>query len=230
MIDVAQNAHLHFKYRLDYKTLLTPDKPLVYVLHGSQGDLLIDVGYRPHTKSIERWIRKEKLNLKWLFLTHGHFDHSYNTRYLQERFGCKIIVHEKDCQYLQGQPFRKLYPSAKEHKAITAAANAFSKAKVPGCDIDYCLTDADTDFLRSIGFDADIVMLPGHTLGSMGVLQEKVLYCGDACSAKRGDYYTAMFGEDVDAIYASEKKIFEINPLIIAPGHGQIIVNERHFA
>jgi len=224
-------AKSNVKHRMLYKTAITPDKPIVYVIRGSQGDLLIDTAHRTVTKSIERWIRKEKLNVKWLFLTHGHYDHTYNARYLQERFGCRVIIHEKDVGYVQGQPCRKVYPSAKEHIAITAAANALCKTvKMPTCDIDYCLTDKDTDFLRSLGFDADIVMLPGHTLGSMGVLQGKVLYCGDACSAKRGDYYTAMFGEDVDAIYESEKKIFEINPLIIAPGHGQIIINERAFA
>jgi len=38
-----------------------------------------------------------------------------------------------------------------------------------------------------------------------------------------------MFGEDVASIYSSEKKIFELNPLIIAPGHGKYIINERAF-
>lgn len=60
----------------------------------------------------------------------------------------------------------------------------------------------------------------------MGILQGRVMYCGDAVSDKGGDYFTAIFGENIDSIYVSEKKIFELNPLIIAPGHGKHIINE----
>ena len=41
-------------------------------------------------------------------------------------------------------------------------------------------------------------------------------------------YFTALFGEEPESIIPSENRIFELNPIIIAPGHGKIIINERY--
>lgn len=213
-----------------FRSCNTPDRPLVYVLRGENGDMLVDTAYRLSVHNIDRWLRKSGYDIKWIFLTHGHFDHVCNARFFREKYGAKIILHEKDEELFRCRRFPELFPSSPSAKAITAAANAIMRrSKVPPCDLDYLLTDDDTDFLRKLGFDADVVMLPGHTKGSMGILQGRVLYAGDACSAVNGDYYTAFFGEDVPEIYRTEKKIFALNPLIIAPGHGRLVVNARAF-
>ena len=62
--------------------------------------------------------------------------------------------------------------------------------------MDYYLTDSDTDFLRKLGFDADVIMLPGHTAGSMGIVADNVIYAGDACSSVRGEYKKVYFGTE----------------------------------
>ena len=71
-------------------------------------------------------------------------------------------------------------------------------------------------------------MLPGHSKGSMAVHQGEVLYCGDACAAINGNYFTTLFGEEPESIFASEAKIFELDPIIIAPGHGKVVINEKY--
>lgn len=206
------------------------DKPLIYVLRGKNGDLLIDTGNQKITHQVDRWIRQNKFHIKWIFLTHGHFDHTWNAQFLKRKYGAKVILHEKDLRiFCMAEPGR-LYSSSEKNDKITAVANnELSDITAPFCKVDYALTDSDGDFLRKLGFDADIVMLPGHTAGSMGIISGRVLYSGDAVSAKRGDYYTAIFGEQFDGIFESEKKIFKINPLVIAPGHGQLIINEKAF-
>ena len=211
-------------------TGLAIDKPIVYILRGEQGDLLIDTGTRQVTHQIDRWILRNHFNIKWIFLTHGHFDHTWNARYFKQKYNADVILHEKDrALFCEGEHF-ELFPSSEKTVRITAVSNKFAaKFTAPFCRVDKFISDGETDFLRSLGFDADIVMLPGHTEGSMGILQGRVLYAGDSVSAKGGDYYTAMFGENVKALLESEKKIFELNPLIIAPGHGHIIINERAF-
>ncbi len=213
-----------------YCTGRSKEKPLVYVLRGKNGDLLIDTGDRSVTHQVDRWIRKNGFQIKWIFLTHGHFDHTWNAQFFKRKYGAEVILHEKDRDLFCLDEPSRLYSSAEKNNRLTAAANKLLFGTVgPFCKVDYFLTDEDTDFLRRLGFDAEVVMLPGHTAGSMGILCGRVLYSGDAVSAKGGDYFTAMFGEQVDNIYESEKKIFSLNPLVIAPGHGQLIINEKAF-
>lgn len=205
-------------------------RPMVYVLRGKQGDMLIDTGMEECLNQIDSWIEENGFTIKWIFLTHGHFDHVWNAPYFREKYGAKVLMHEKDKSLLYECDRVPLKASSESTEYETACANDLViKHPVKSCNIDYFITDKDVDYLRKIGFDADIVMLPGHTEGSIGIQQGRVMYCGDAVSAKGGDYFTAMFGENVGSIYLSEKKIFEMNPLIIAPGHGKYIINEKAF-
>ena len=216
--------------KINYRVCRLPDKPIVYVLRGENGDMLIDTGRKLSVHNIDKWIRESGYNIKWVFLTHGHFDHAYNALYFQRKYGAEVILHEKDKEIFYGTDYPKIIPSSDKYKLVAQSAEVLiHKTLVPICKINYSVTDNDTDLLRKLGFDADIVMLPGHTYGSMGILQDRVLYSGDACSAIGGDYYTAIFGYDIDLLLQSEKKIFELNPLIIAPGHGKLIINERAF-
>jgi len=206
------------------------ERPMVYILRGKQGDMLIDTGMEGCLEQIVGWITENGFDVKWIFLTHGHFDHVWNAAFLRQKYGAEVLLHEKDESLLHENGFVTLKASSASTEYETACANALaSHHHVNYCKIDRFITGKDTGYLRKIGFDADIVMLPGHTEGSMGILQGRVMYCGDAVSAKGGDYYTAMFGENVGSIYESEKKIFDLNPLIIAPGHGKYIINEKAF-
>ena len=217
--------------RLIYITGECPEKPIVYALHGEQGDMLIDTGNEAMVHQLDDWIKETNLNVRWAFLTHGHFDHTWNCRFLKEKYGTQIILHEKDRELLALGEIRRLYASKYCNEAITEESNAISDMYAPYapfCKVDYYINNEDTGFLRTLGFDADIVMLPGHTRGSVGVMQGKVLYCGDACASINGQYFTALFGEEPESIFPSEEKIFEMDPMIIAPGHGKIIINELH--
>ena len=217
--------------RLIYITGECQQKPIVYALHGEQGDMLIDTGTGTMVHQLDDWIKETDLNVRWAFLTHGHFDHTWNCRFLKQKYGTQIILHEKDRELLALGETRTLYASKYCNKAVTEMCNEINEVcapYAPVCKVDYYIGNEDTGFLRTLGFDADIVMLPGHTSGSVGVMQGKVLYCGDACSAKNGQYFTAMFGDEPESIIASENRIFELNPIIIAPGHGKIIINERY--
>jgi len=161
------------------------ERPMVYVLRGKQGDLLIDTGMEECLEQIVDWIEDNHFSIKWVFLTHGHFDHAWNASFFQEKYGAEVLMHEKDQDLLCENDFVPMKASSEKTEYATACANAYaSQHPIKFCKIDHFITDNDTDYLRKIGFDADIVMLPGHTEGSMGILQGRVIYCGDAVSAK----------------------------------------------
>ena len=200
----------------------TPDKPACYILRGDSGDLLIDTGYFLCKPAVDAFV--SRYNVKWIFLTHGHFDHSWNAKYLKEKYGCRIILHEKDRDLYQEHKYTLLKPTRRRYKMRTAAGNILLKRlRPPACEVDYYLTDRDTDFLRKLGFDAEIVMLPGHTAGCMGILANDVLYAGDACSSVRAQYRTIYLAADVEAARESEKKLRRLRPAVICAGHGSPI-------
>ncbi|HOC35044.1 MAG TPA: hypothetical protein PKI82_13400, partial [Ruminococcus flavefaciens] len=70
------------------------------------------------------------------------------------------------------------------------------------------------------GYDADIVPLPGHTLGSVGVLADGVLYCGDAFTAIWGRPDITPHAASLKAMRHSLKRILKISPQWLATGHG----------
>lgn len=200
----------------------TSDKAACYILHGDNGDLLIDTGYFRCRNAVDEFV--SQYNVKWIFLTHGHFDHVWNAAYLKEKYGCKVLLHQKDGVLYDKCQFIELKPTRKRYKLVVMAANAVArKIKFPVCEVDYYISDRDTDFLKKLGFDAEIIMLPGHTYGSMGVLSDNVLYAGDACSGVGAHYRTVYLGMDVEMVRESEKKIRRMKPDIICPGHGRPI-------
>ena len=211
-------------------TGLAKDKPLVYVLRGKDGDMLVDTGTEEVTRQIDRWIRRNRFDIKWIFLTHAHFDHTWNAQFFKRKYGAKVILHEKDRRLFSLREESELKATETKSNWFAQLGNKLENTKMrPFCRVDYFLNDSDTGFLRELGFDADVVMLPGHTKGSMGIMQGKVIYAGDAVAAKSGDYYTMNIGEQTEAIFESEQKIFDLKPLVIAPGHGRLIINEKAF-
>lgn len=210
--------------KLYYFICPTLDKPIVYCIRGKNGDLLVDTGRKFSVNHLEKWIEENKFNIKFLLLTHGHFDHCWNAKYFKEKYDLKIILHEKDFPLYKGESTLPLIPSS--HYRIDAAGVANRLLKTvhnPVTDIDYLINDSDNDLLEQLGFDAEIIPLPGHTLGSIGVRTGDILYCGDACSVVNGDYHTTFFGEDKSKIYETEERMLSMNLKIIAPGHGRLV-------
>lgn len=216
--------------KINYYICSTPNKPIVYVLHGKNGDMLIDTGLDTTVDEIEKWLDEEKFNIKWIFLTHGHYDHTFNAKFFKDKYGAEVILHQNDLDLYYGVECQFLLPTSRKNITAANIANQdIRTADIPLCAVDHPVTDDNTDLLKTLGFDAEIVMLHGHTAGSMGIKQGRVLYCGDACAAIGGDYFTSLFGSDLGELFRTEEKIFELNPLVIAPGHGKLIINEKAF-
>ena len=63
-------------------------------------------------------------------------------------------------------------------------------------------------------------MLPGHTLGSVGVLSDGILYCGDTFTALWGKPDITPHAASLNAMARSLERIIEISPKWLACGHG----------
>jgi len=203
-------------------TVFYHDDVTCYILHGQQGDLLIDTGFIKSWSKLKNWILL--YDVKYIFLTHAHVDHDWNAARIKNQFNAKIILSQHDRTLMQNffsQPPLPTDPKYRFRNAVQKVGGYFLKSKPYEPDI--YVTEQNLDILKSLGFDAEIIMLPGHTLGSMGVLCDNVLYCGDAFTALWRKPDISPHAANIELMNESLQKILAINPKILAPGHGSFV-------
>jgi len=207
-----------------YITEFSGDAPTsVYVIRGQQGDMLIDTGFFTTYKPVLKWIRGNGFNITDIFLTHAHPDHDHNAAKFKELFNARIWLHSKDVSLIRNFPSQPQKPLderfVKRVKWIsfwTKTPMIKSKAYTP----DFVIEDEGSDIPRKFGYDFSIVELPGHTLGSMGILDGNTLYCGDAYVVLNGVPMMPAHGTDLELMKKSVDRINEIVPSYLCCGHG----------
>jgi hydroxyacylglutathione hydrolase len=145
--------------------------------------------------------------LRWLLITHAHFDHIAGCGELARKTGCQIALHPADLPlwWMQGgsQLFRLSIPSQPEP---THALKAGERIAVGGLRL-------------------DVLHLPGHTPGHVGFLlaEEGWLFSGDVIFAEGGMGRTDLPGANETTLRESiREKILRLpDATVILPGHGE---------
>lgn len=189
-----------------------------YIIRGKKSDLLIDTGLFQIKGGLEKWL--EGYRVKHIFLTHAHADHDWNAAGLQAK-GAEILLCERDRglnRHFMSQPVKPTHPKY-GFRNLTQLVNG-SIFRSPAYTPDIYFTGSDSGLLRELGYPGEIVLLPGHTYGSAGILSGKVLYCGDAFTAlwKRPDI--TPHAVSIEEMQDSLRRILEISPEWLACGHG----------
>ncbi|MFH1140960.1 MAG: MBL fold metallo-hydrolase [Chloroflexota bacterium] len=160
----------------------------VTVLVGDDGAVLVDTGGPGSVGAIASGLKRLGLSLgqvRWIYLTHYHPDHSGNLGRLAQETGAKVAMHKEEWPLLSGEgpapsPFRN--PLVAELTDPIVRRMYDSPATT-----DMLLEDGDElalDGQRKL----QVVHTPGHTLGSISlfVLPQKVLIVGDALQYRFG--------------------------------------------
>lgn len=180
-------------------SLLDENTYIVYDT-GSKQSLIIDPG--SDFSKIETFIKENNLIVLAVFLTHGHFDHTFSCKKLQD-CGYKIYIHyldEKMC--------------TDERSSLAYMCNIDFETFLP----DYLL---DKETILKIGdFNIQIVSCPGHSRGGLAYVVDKYLFSGDTMFFN-GYGRTDFDGGSVSQLTSSIKKLKELmsSGLILYPGH-----------
>ncbi|MCR5265388.1 MAG: MBL fold metallo-hydrolase [Cyanobacteria bacterium RUI128] len=173
-----------------------------YLLVDNGEAALVDcTGIIPELDSV---LKELKAELKYVFLTHAHFDHIGGIVKLQEKHNCKVYLHEDD-------------------KNTLDTTNDFMQAvgmlpmDIP--EVDVWLKDGDK--VKVGDEEIDVLHFPGHTPGGVGYKTGNMLFAGDTIfmsSVGRTD----LPGGDADTLVDTiRNKIFTLDDnTIIYPGHG----------
>jgi glyoxylase-like metal-dependent hydrolase (beta-lactamase superfamily II) len=202
-----------------------------YLLKNSQGFFLIDTGFAKNRAEIDAELQNAGCTsgqLKLIVLTHGDFDHSGNAAYLREKYGTKIALHPADKGMVEnGDLFynRKANVLMKAMgKLILVFLNSNLKKEdrfTPDIDIE------DSDDLSNLGLDAKIIHVPGHSLGSIGILTGAGdFFCGDLLENRKQPAKNSLM-PDKKAFQASIKKLKPLPIGTTYPGHGEPFQFER---
>jgi glyoxylase-like metal-dependent hydrolase (beta-lactamase superfamily II) len=121
---------------------------------------------------IEETLHRQPEEIGTIVLTHYHMDHTGGVAALKRAApDARVAVHEADAGYVSGRTAPPRYPGVRG-RLLGVAENVMGPKPA---EPDLLLTDGD----RVDGVLC--VHLPGHTPGSIGLLDEgsRVLFCGD---------------------------------------------------
>ena len=155
--------------------------------------------------AIQEALQAEGVVLKWILLTHCHFDHTGGVAALRGSTGAQVAIHDLDGPGLNDQ-------------AVNMTA-FFRQPPTTGITVDRTLREGDT---VTFG-EATLTVLhtPGHTIGGCCYRShDGSLFTGDTLF--RGAYGTTMAtGGDIDALRKSVERLYALeDDLVIWPGHG----------
>jgi glyoxylase-like metal-dependent hydrolase (beta-lactamase superfamily II) len=196
-------------------------RPLINVYLA--GDVLIDAG-----RSWDRGrIRKQTagLDLSLLALTHVHPDHQGAAAAICEERGIPLACHADDVDVMEGR------------RPVAATAHPVAKAfgriwQGPPHKVDRVLEDGD----EVAGFR--VVHAPGHAAGEVIFWREsdRVAICGDVIRnitfvtmRTRLDEPPVNLTPDPAENRRSIRKLADLNPALILPGHGPAVTDMGAF-
>ncbi len=159
---------------------------------GDEGQKILDI------------LRKEKLQLKIVVNTHGHFDHIGANRLLVEETNAELLIHEKDVP-LMGQ--------AAQHAALYGLTTTPSPEPTR--------TLAGGDRFKVGELEVTVIHTPGHSAGGICLLVGDHLFSGDSLFAGSVGR-TDLPGGDHSALIDGVKKRLMVLPedTVVHPGHG----------
>ena len=163
--------------------------------------LLVDPGDEPDR--IIDVINKNNFKIKYIILTHAHFDHVGALSDIKQETGAPIIIHHDE---------RETYRGTREHAAFLG----FEIDEIPEPDV----LVSEGDILEIGDLKFEIIHTPGHSPGGICLLGKDILITGDtifAGSVGRTD----LHGGDILQLKNSFKRIMSLSEEIkILPGHG----------
>ena len=203
-----------------------------FLVRGDDGYLLIDSGRVGKRADIEQAIRDAgcrpgELRLIILTLTHGDFDHSGNAAYLREQFGSRVAMHQADAGMVErGDMFWNRSPPNRILKFIMDSFYSLHEADRFTPD----LLLADGEQLSEHGPGCQVLHIPGHSSGSIGVLTTAGdLFCGDLlANVKKPAVWSII--DDQGAAQASVAKLARHPITTVYPGHGEPFPMEKFLA
>lgn len=136
--------------------------------------VLLDTGYaRLDRSALTNLIDGNGFRLKGIICSHAHFDHTGNTRYFQERYGCPAAAQIIEAGI-------SVNPDAYRANYVALTYGKSHEIFLEECFLADVIIPADATSLDFCGVRFGILQLPGHSAGHIGIITpDGVAYLGD---------------------------------------------------
>jgi glyoxylase-like metal-dependent hydrolase (beta-lactamase superfamily II) len=213
----------------------------VYFAGNRQGWVLIDTGVPGHARPIieaaqARFGENSKPNA--ILLTHGHFDHAGNALELARYWNVSVYAHPLEFPYLTGE---SAYP--RKDPTVGGAMGFMSRFFPSGTvNVSEVLRDLPPTGVVP-GLEGWIAIpTPGHAPGNVSFWRERdaTLVAGDALATANLDSWLGVltmkrvisrpgspFTYDWNAASVSVQSLADLNPFVLAAGHGEPVSGPR---
>ncbi len=175
----------------------------IYLVRTSSGYVLIDAGTPsdpPRLLSYISQLRLEPSAIRFVLLTHSHWDHAGGLKEVVMKAGAKVATHRDEAIYVRS-----------------------GRGRYEGVEVDLLLEDGD----EVLGLKA--VHTPGHTLGSTCYLDtlRGALFMGDLVYEEGGALHEMLhkYSLDPEMNRRSIAKLLKYDFSHVLPSHGNPILN-----
>ncbi|EHL07689.1 metallo-beta-lactamase domain protein [Desulfitobacterium hafniense DP7] len=163
---------------------------------------LIDPG--ANGSGIQEWVDEKGVQVEYILLTHGHFDHIGAVDKLRELYQAKVGIHKED--------------------AVMLTSGAHNLSRMLGRSYEFKPADfllEDGQVLQVGNLNLTVIATPGHTLGGVCFLTSEGLLSGDTLfdgSIGRTDFPGGSYDELIKSVV---KKLLVLpEDTKVYPGHG----------
>jgi glyoxylase-like metal-dependent hydrolase (beta-lactamase superfamily II) len=215
---------------VDLKWFPQPYPPNVFLIRDGNEAALIDSGFGDddsYNARIEAVNALSGVKLKYIIITHHHYDHSSGAHRLREATGAKIVVHQDEEDLLinpkQATSDMEIPEDQKEAREQAKKWMAEAAKAVPDLRVE------DDAVLQVGSLRLRCVHAPGHTAGHLCIhLQpDDVLFAGDNVLGVGLVMIGPPPSGDMAEYVRSLKKMQALEASLLAPGHGPL-VKEPH--
>jgi|TARA_Y100000817_G_scaffold314177_1_gene312175 glyoxylase-like metal-dependent hydrolase (beta-lactamase superfamily II) len=212
-------------WQLDLK--VNNDKEFIapYLIKADEGYIIVDVGPTCGIPELERQLKVlgvNKNNLKYVFLTHIHLDHSGGLGTLLRNFpDTKVVVHRRGAPHLI-DPEKVLWQSSVD--TLGWVAEMYEKPEPVKEECIVPLNDKTFE-IKVNNLEFSWVETPGHASHHFSFMLEnkKIMFCGDAVGMYINSLNilvpTTPLPYRMDSGIASIKQMMELKPDHLAFAH-----------
>ncbi len=188
------------------KAVTGPLRTNAYLILGVETSEAVLVDSPPGVWEALQPILDKGVTLKWILLTHGHFDHAAEASLVRSKTGAEVFMHPAD---------KILF------RVSESVASDFGISWVDPEVTNYVSGDENLNLISSLRINA--LHTPGHTPGSLTYYLADFLIAFTGDTLFKGTIGATHFpGGSYKDMASSLRKIFDNLPLetVIYPGHG----------
>ncbi len=197
-----------------------------FLIKSDKGYILVDAGLKKKEKKLIRFLKNKKINpkdIKLIVITHVHGDHVGSLKAIKEITKAKVLVHQEEKEFLMKGKSHPVKPTSKFYEKISSFMPEKSH-QFDGVEADIIVEDNYS--LYDFGLKAKIIHTPGHTKGSISLIDEQGnAFIGDIAMGFPMNFSAGLpiIADSLDEVKKSWERILKEGAKILHLSHGGII-------